>query len=241
MSARDIEEDARIAIHEAGHAVIAVALAWELGPVTIAPGGEHYGGLVLTRFVDEVTEEDAAFAGPLPLMPGTVRRKFETAACVFLAGGLAEDLRADSSRWSETLQGAGTASTATHRRTPERAARQLPALSRADATRVAEEAQQPGADDLTNVWTFARALAGSTSSIDTVAAFVRYAEAVTRDLLARSWADVERLAAALLEHRTLSGEAARLVIAGAPDPQPQPAGGESRPLAASVSAEPETR
>ncbi|WP_041546145.1 MULTISPECIES: hypothetical protein [unclassified Nocardioides] len=215
-----------LAFHESGHAVAAVCLGNAVEAVTIAGGRTHAG---LTLWWSETTDEARAL-----LKSGgrdadrdlflRARGRLEQDVMITLAGDVAEALGRLEARWLATTRRGELRKS--HAGTVQRAPvleRHVEALAGRDEDRVhareraaseADDHQEAGLDpgsDEAAAWAGILAL-NPDHDPRTLGAHLAYLRAATRTLLEREWEAVEALAGALVEHETLSGLAATLII-----------------------------
>lgn len=194
--------DHRLALHESGHVVAAWALGHRNGWVTIERGAA-YGGCtnntpprIPPRAFDRLDP-----GASVVMWPADVRRGIERRAMVSAAGDLAAlHLAADR----EGRQPPPVA---------EQAADQLTRRERADLERAAADTTLPS--DAANLAEYAQLMFGN--RVQAAGRWLEWIEAETVDLVRGHAGHVHRLAAALLEHKTLSGAAVRRILTNGSD------------------------
>lgn len=214
-----------IAFHEAGHAVAAICLGNAVEVVTMRGGRTHAG---LTLWWSETTDEARALlksAGRDADRDAFLRARgrLEQDVMITLAGDVAEGLGRMEARWlAATRRGELRRS---HAGTVQRAPildRHVEALAGRDEERVrareraASDDQEAGlapGSDAAAAWAGILAL-NPDRDPRTMGSHLAYVRAATRTLLEREWPAVEALAGALVDHETLSGLAATLIVGG---------------------------
>lgn len=184
----------RTAHHEAGHVVAAKSFGYGVGPASIVPA-ENFNGIMF----HSVRKPDVR-VGLLILWPVTMRRKFEEAVVISLAGPVASDLymreagylaEDEDERLVRTmLEGATDGATPSVSRLPAAESRKLAAAECRD-------------DPLHDDWQQAHEVAYAYALSDAPIA-VSWLRTQTRQLLVSRWRHVTRVADALLERQTLS-------------------------------------
>ena len=86
------EQRWRVALHEAGHAVLSEMCGVLVDLVSIRPGRRHLGITFSGPFPRWSGDASLIAALPLPLVPADARRAIEVRVCISLAGDLAERL-----------------------------------------------------------------------------------------------------------------------------------------------------
>lgn len=165
------DDPTRLAIHEAAHAVVAIALGRGLsGPVSIRPG-KHFSGIA---FVDAPTLTAVPLLGaPVILLDPDLRKMVETEIVIHLAGPEAERFLFEKPRSSRRP-------VLPDEQAAERLARVL-VLSPSESARLreAEDSDEPRRSDEDWAHELAWALAGSNE----VAHYLAWLREVTRHLL----------------------------------------------------------
>jgi hypothetical protein len=190
----------RTAHHESGHVVMAHLLGWGIGPVTIIRGN-GYNGLACYNGMRFSDKERGKLGLPVPLLPARFRRAVETNIMVSLAGRMAE-------RW-DLEPVSGFIPEHPDERYAQKLARLAAPTERDTRLLTVPEGRKVEPDEETAA-TLTRALAGD----DTATRYLLWLQAETAALVAtpRFGRLVAALVPVLLEHKTLSGRATRIVL-----------------------------
>lgn len=215
MSGDGENELRRLAVHEAGHAAVAFRLGRRLGPVALRPGGQwagsaHFGAPSYARRADYARVDTSK---PVPLWPASVRRRYEVLAMTTSAGKVAEDLfywPGAGGYCGDTVAGrAAELAQASVEKGPVDVA-----PTRAEQAAVEAFHGDPAAEtDEEKLAFWAARLYPSTSDERLRYAWLDFVALEARRQLEASSGQVFRLANALAEHRSLSGRAARELLA----------------------------
>jgi hypothetical protein len=205
---------ARTALHEAGHCTAAYLLGAtaHAGPVTIEPA-TAYRGICFSGHPPRFPSSDlAGLEVPYPLLPARLRRFYETAVMVYSAGEIAVELHADpdGSPAPADLPEAKPAD-------PDGS----PALPRREAVQLEEAAALDSVDsDFTKVMRILRSLHFDDSMLaHRHRQFLALeCEAMLSGKRARRM--VQTLAGELMQHRTLSAQRWRSILAAAGEARP---------------------
>lgn len=186
----------RTAYHEAGHAVIGVALGVPIDGVSIR-ASSCYAGIALLRPAPVDTSVIDIEAPTPVLMPPKLRRALETRLWVSLAGDLAAEMAVRRSRYGEadTTDRVAAATIAV-----ELTGRSKDALERAEAM-----------TEIKTDWDSAIATADILAWREAVQ-YIAFATAATRRLLAECWPAVDAVAQALMSTPVLSGRQVKRII-----------------------------
>lgn len=209
-----------IAIHEAGHAVAARSLLGRVGTVTVEPGSTFAGATAVPDLRREGDKTLLADGRATWVTNGDdyarARDVAERDVMVLLAGEEAEDLAMQRGRWRELIDAGEGAPVI--RSAPD--VRRMIESAPADAVDISwisladvEREQVPKCDrtDEAKAWRGVVEL-NPFREPRVLSAHLEFLRADTRAHLEREWAAVEALAAALLEHGTVSGPAASTIV-----------------------------
>lgn len=188
-----------VAVHEAGHAVVAWRLDHRLGWVTVEPG-RSFDGCQTSWPAVAADPTDVDPDVPPPLWPAAARRNVEAEVMVLLAGDLAAELFARPTSGYRSPQPA------------ERVIDQLPEPTDGERHHLAN-AQAEESYDTDDARALALAVvAFGGHRLAAAAPWLTWLQAEARALLTAHADDVLRLADALESRRTLGGDAVYRVL-----------------------------
>jgi hypothetical protein len=203
--AEDLWWQERTAHHEAGHVVMAALLRRRLGPVTIDLAGS--GGCAWS-WSPKLRADDVGrvAAQPAPLLPARVRRTLEGKVMSLAAGEAAAEV------WLCRQALGGRRQAPLVERVAERIQSAAP-LARSErellATEAVTETTNEDGDDA-RIERLAMLL--NHGDVPAAAAHAAWLTVVAKGMLEREFTTVERVAAALVEHRTLSARTVRELV-----------------------------
>jgi hypothetical protein len=204
--AEDLWWQERTARHEAGHVVMAALLRHRLGPVTIEPSPGSSG--CAWAWSPKLRADDLARVAeqPAPLLPARVRRNVEGTIMSLAAGEAAAEV------WLRRQARGGRQPAPLVERVAERIEAAAP-LTRSErellATREVTETMEEGHDE-PRIERLAMLL--NHGDVTAAAVHASYLTIVAKGMLEREFKTVERIAAALVEHRTLSALTVRELV-----------------------------
>ena len=192
----------RTALHEAAHAVVALAVGADVDLVSIRPGKRH-AGVTFPIIPDWHGDADAAAATPGPFVDPELRRVLEMRAVVALAGDLGEMLAAPPPTGYGTTRDERTA-VALSRSLDRHSPRHVELLHRT-------EAETEVADDFQLASDAARGLGVG----DEVTAHVAWLRTVAQQLVRNLQPEIVAVAEELSRRKVLTGAEVRAAMRSA--------------------------
>ena len=191
-----------VAIHEAGHVAVAWRCGVRPGPVTITPG--RWGGLTVHGALPAISSRDLDRLdpdAPVPLWPATVRRSLDVAGLIAAGGQAAEEVFRFAGRAGDTIADQAEAVLAALPPPAAVTAKERTLLALGDESLMNTDQER-----------LAELAAALHEDVAARACWLQYVAAQAAEIIRHEAPAVLRVAAALEEHRSLSGRAVRELL-----------------------------